>query len=221
MYATYRRTPLGRLIRKTFAEHPGGTFLDIGANLGIYSLIAHAAGARTVLFEPEPHHAAFLQRNPAVFQRVYDCALSNRDGNAILNVAIDSKPGISSLAGQATDSIYATTTEVGLQSLDSILAANPTDPLWTTIPLIKIDVEGHEVETVEGMQGFLAGGRCRYIWCEVRGPRSRRATDSCSKVNEIMAHAGYRPFWTNHRRPQPFAGAKRLPQVFDLLYMRP
>ena len=60
------------------------------------------------------------------------------------------------------------------------------------VQLIKIDVEGAEVEAIEGMSDVFANRNFRPdIWCEVRGDTAGRAPGSYRKVRELLARHGY------------------------------
>jgi len=219
--AKIRRSPLGRHILATFARGAGG-FVDIGANLGLYSLLARVAGAdNTIVFEPEPRHAAFLARNGAHFDHVYDCALSSRSGPAELHVAVADQPGVSSLSASPGEDIYAGSTVVQARTLDEVVALTPSAG-WDRVRLVKIDVEGHEVETVRGMSRFLRDGGCPEVWCEVRGPYSRRAPDTWVDVTMLMHEAGYRPhLCVEAARPSaPWQRRPNVGRVFDMLFVR-
>ena len=48
------------------ALRPGDRFVDIGANVGSYSMLAAATGAEVMAFEPIPATCRWLQRNVAV-----------------------------------------------------------------------------------------------------------------------------------------------------------
>ncbi|MFT7580356.1 MAG: FkbM family methyltransferase [Myxococcota bacterium] len=221
LVGTFRRSPLGRLIRETFRDG-AGTFLDVGANLGVYSLLARAEGAATHLFEPEPRHADFLARNAPVFGVIHPVALSNRCGMASLRLGVSEKPGVSSLAGAADDAIYAGGVAVPVTTLDKIVGQAPSID-WADVRLIKVDVEGHETETMAGMQGLLRSLPNVCVWCEVRGPASGRGADSYVAVVEMMRALGFDAFWGAGRRLRPFAPRQgtALPQVFDLRFERP
>lgn len=52
----YHRSPLFRYMKTRLCKHD--LFLDIGANLGMYSYLAKKLGCKVYLFEPEPRHSA-------------------------------------------------------------------------------------------------------------------------------------------------------------------
>jgi len=218
--ATYDRTDLGKLIRRLI-RGPEDVFMDIGANIGVYSLLARRCGGRALLFEPEPLHAALLQRNQAAFGKVYACALADFSGSAEFHIGKSSKPGTSSLVGGNPGSeAYVASVQVPVRTLDEIAATDAIDA--GQVKLIKVDVEGSEAQTIRGMQGFLSRAPDAAIWCEVRGPTSGRAKDSYREVTDLLARSGHVPYVVKRGKARPFDPAReRLRRVFDLLFCRP
>jgi FkbM family methyltransferase len=220
LLATYARSALGSLIRRCIRD-PHDVFVDIGANLGIYSLLARRAGGRAILFEPEPRHAEFLQRNEQTFGKVHPYALSDVSGSATLHVGVDAKLGVSSLVepDQGAD-IYDASVVVPVLRFDDVATATAIDP--ARVRLIKVDVEGNEARTIAGMTRFLGSGFTGAIWCEVRGPSSTRGSNSHREVTSRLRAAGFSPYLMKDGRPQPFDPTRgRLRRVFDLLFCRP
>jgi FkbM family methyltransferase len=217
---TYKKSDLYTVIRQYVDED--SIFIDIGANLGIYSLLAKELSAYTVLFEPEPHHFNFLERNKSVFDEVYCSALSNFEGKTRFFVATDNNLGGSSLVESSNSwgqSGYENEIEVSVDRFDNILSRSSLD--LNKIALIKIDVEGNEFETVCGMERYLAAGYKPAIWCEVRGPQSDRNPDSQRKVIDFLLKFGYRPYSMRNKMKELFTPENEgLPQVFDLLFLR-
>jgi FkbM family methyltransferase len=132
---------------------PGSTFLDIGANVGYFSLLAAASGARVIAFEPQPAVAALLERSVEYNQqggviRVEAIALSN----ASAEMKMTSCPGNS---GHARLTALAPTDDgsagVPVMALDEWLRQNPTG----RVSACKIDTEGSEFNVLQGMTGLL------------------------------------------------------------------
>ena len=133
---------------------PGMTVLDIGAHVGYYTLLA-ARGVgrqgRVHAFEPEPDNFALLQKNIQLngYGQVsaHQCAVANSNGPARLLIsALDT--GCHSLYPDSRpkqDSV-----EIQVTSLDTFLE----EAGWPQVDLIKLDVEGSELEVLAGM------GRC-------------------------------------------------------------
>lgn len=217
----FRRSNLGVLIDRAFTRAPG-LFVDIGANLGLYSLLAQEHGAATLLFEPEPTHAAFLRRNAAHFGEVVEVALSDGCGTALLHVGDAQHSGASSLCagtGEATAAIYSDSVEVEVATFDAVVAERGVDT--GAIRLIKVDVEGNEASTLRGMTDYLARHDAAPIWCEVRGPASTRGADSYREATALTAPFGYRPFVADPDGVRPFQPERDVRQVFDLLFLVP
>lgn len=139
---------------------PGEIFLDVGANIGIFSVrVTRNSGVveRSIAFEPFPPNVARLRENlalNAVSQRVdvHAYGLSDADTTANLTLRLDFQQG--SATGNAAISISPEadqdfeTVEITLRRLDAIAADLPHHP----IGVIKIDIEGHEDQ-------FFVGGR--------------------------------------------------------------
>jgi FkbM family methyltransferase len=215
----YRESKLYRYMR-ILTPAPGDIFVDIGANLGLYSLLAQELGFRIILFEPEPRHFEFLQRNQAVFGEVHGVALSDQSGTAEFFVANDQYPGGSSLvmSNRGWDkSCYDHKEIVQVVRFDDY--TEQVNIPWERIKFIKIDVEGNEQATVQGLRGFFSTGYLPDVWCEVRGPGSNRAPNSHRTVSAELARFGYRPFRFDGTRLVSYDTADVKDQnVFDLVF---
>ena len=132
---------------------PRGVFVDVGANAGAYAVVAEqSVGSRSlVLVEPLPSLAERLrERFPA--SRVVNAALSDRRGTATIRIpSIDGKAYDTRATLNDHDEpgqSGADEPEVELRTLDDV-----ADELrLRRIDVLKVDVEGHELE-------LLAGGR--------------------------------------------------------------
>jgi len=130
--------------------HPGDLFLDVGANIGIHSLIAAYHGARVHAFEPVPRLAKRLKINAAINRlesriTLFEFALSNKEGEAAFYVASRKDDGSHSLikgvpaTSIETIIVKTTTLDHHLEKFGRITPA-----------LIKIDVEGAESLVLDG-----------------------------------------------------------------------
>lgn len=138
------------------------TVLDIGANLGQFSLTTrHVLGGAVTIdaFEPNPYVFEFLRKNTADVTGVtiHNYGVGAADGEGQLHFD-PSRTGIGSLirenAGDPTES--ATIQVTG--DVAAVTGRNSYD-------LVKVDVEGYEFHTLEG----LATIRPRYLFLEVSG----------------------------------------------------
>ena len=134
---------------------PGATVLDVGANVGAYTvLFAQWAGAagRVIAFEPSPETIAGLRehvRINAVADRVeiVDAAVSSGEGTASFDCAGAS--GANALV--AADGGIAGAISVRTTSLDRFCESRGLRP-----SVIKIDVEGAELDVLRGARQTLA-----------------------------------------------------------------
>lgn len=128
--------------------------LDVGANAGAYAAVAEdVVGARSlVMFEPLPQLASQLRaRFPA--SRVRPVALSDRAGRAKIRVP--------SIAGKAcsTRATLNDHDEPGQSGFEEVeieqetLDAAVADLALKRIDVVKVDVEGHELEVIAGARG--------------------------------------------------------------------
>ena len=199
----YRNSPLGQRIAAM--DWIGKTFVDVGANLGIYSLIARSKGAAVFMVEPEPAHAHFLRRNEKILGTSYSIALSDVAGQLPLYYS-PTNSGATSLI-QSAGYIRSEDT-VAISTFSHEYFGDPAK-----IALVKIDVEGSENQTVGGMKDFLEAGHRPDIWCEVRGGTASRSRNSYIEVIQSLGRCGY-----NYSLGSPGEAAFEDRSVFDLLF---
>ncbi len=131
-----------------------GVVLDIGANTGLFALVAKtmAPDAQVHCFEPMPMVRARLERNNALNGgglRVHAAALSEREGRANLHLDAGDHGYLASL--QLTPHFSGRTVEVPIRRLDQVLAEEGI----SRVDLMKIDVEHHEPAVLRGMGHYL------------------------------------------------------------------
>jgi len=133
------------------------TIFDIGANTGVYSLIAACLNPDSRVFALEP-----IER---VFQRMVRNVELNKYKIHCLPMAASNFDGRATVYDTPTDHIYSVTvnknlnnpgtaivpTEISTVRLDSIIEDNKIQH----IDLMKIDVETHEPEVLQGMGQYL------------------------------------------------------------------
>ena len=137
---------------------PGDVFLDVGANIGSFSILASGvAGATTWAFEPDPGSARSLRRNVEInglegLVTVVEAAVGERDGTIAFTTGLDT-------TNQVTTTDDKTAQIVRIVSLDS--CAEDLAPA-----MMKIDVEGHEDAVIRGASRLLAGSSLKIIELE-------------------------------------------------------
>lgn len=136
---------------------PGMTFLDAGANEGIYTVFAAARLGRegTVwAFEPSQREIARLQRNldlNKLSPRVFPVALADRGGPAEMNVAGFGHEGLNTLGTFFNEVEGSRREAIQVARLDDIVGENPL----ARLDVIKIDVEGAELKLLQGAAATL------------------------------------------------------------------
>jgi len=133
---------------------PGTAFLDVGANVGYFALLAACrGGVRAVAFEPQRAVAELLERSAAangVADRVRVERLALSDAPGLLRMT--SCPGNTGHARLAPAGGEGLQPEpVAVAALDDWLAANPVGP----VSACKIDTEGAELRVLRGMVRLL------------------------------------------------------------------
>jgi FkbM family methyltransferase len=117
-----------------------GKVADIGANLGLHSIVQSRCGFSVKAYEPDPVHAGLLRRNLALNQiervELFQAAVSTQAGKAEFVRVLGNTTG-SHLVG-AKDSYG----EKETFSVDVV----PIAPIFAWADLIKMDAEGHEAE---------------------------------------------------------------------------
>jgi FkbM family methyltransferase len=132
---------------------PGSVFIDVGANVGYFTMFAASQGAKVLAVEPNAKVAALLSRSAeeAGFSDVLvlNQALSDRTQLVELNIPEGHSGGASIF--DVETSKFSIPTLAG--SLDRILRNLPE---FGTPSVIKIDAEGAEPQIVKGMQECLS-----------------------------------------------------------------
>jgi FkbM family methyltransferase len=170
---------------------PSGVAIDIGANLGEWTLpLAHAVGraGRVLAIEPAPRAADSLAKtfaaNALTHVELIRCAVDDHDGTAEFAVPIVTSARTdtgTARIGPAASGYEGLT--VALRSLDSLTAERRLD----RIDLIKIDVEGHERQVLDGAQATLA--RCRPVLVVETG---HEAEGDRGAIHDRLGGLGYR-----------------------------
>ena len=134
------------VFKELFTGEGGGTYLDIGANIGLTLVpIARLPGMQSVGFEPEPRNFSHLARNvtencPGCDVRIERIALGNTDGLATLSLSPDNFGDHRLEPGPHGRSVE----QVQVRRLDQM-------GLSMRVPLAaKIDTQGAEPLVIEG-----------------------------------------------------------------------
>jgi len=166
---------------------PDDLFLDIGANIGSYTILASAvAGAKSMTFEPVPE--------------TYHKLLKNIWINNITSLVDTRNIGIGSVEGTVSFQIHAqdTRNRVSETTDDGTGITVPIQPIDALIhdqqPVaIKIDVEGYETEVVKGAAKTLKQDAPLAVLLELNGLANEYGYDE-KALCQMMFDAGFETF---------------------------
>jgi FkbM family methyltransferase len=147
---------------------PGSTVYDVGANIGFFTLVAaRLAGPSGAVeaFEPLPDAVAGLQRhvamNDARTVTVHEAAVGAHSGRAQLMAVQEGSWSHLAQRGRHPDT--QDVLEVAIVTIDDLVAAGRRAP-----DVVKIDVEGAEIDVLEGMAKTIRA-HSPVIICELHG----------------------------------------------------
>jgi FkbM family methyltransferase len=147
---------------------PNDLFVDIGANIGAYTILASAEiGANTIAIEPIP----------GTFNSLNDNIIINKVQNKVnaLNIGLGSKKNVLKFTS-TFDTINHVATAYDSDTID--VEVNTLDSITNLIPdLIKIDVEGFESEVLKGAVNILSSPKLKAIIIELNGSGKKYGFD--------------------------------------------
>lgn len=173
----------------------GDTFIDVGANIGYFSLLASrlvGESGTVVAIEASPRTFSALQgnltRNDARTVRAVNVAVSEHSGMAKVFYGHECNIGLTTIL-ETPD--FECECEVESAPLSSILRPDEVQ----NARVIKIDVEGAEWAVVAGMELILNSGRPDLEVVVEVNPESIARQGKCPEdLLEVFTRAGFHPF---------------------------
>lgn len=144
--------------------HDGDTAMDVGANVGVFTVVmAKAVGPNgaVIAIEPDPHNIARLRAN---------VQLNGLDNVSLVECAAGAACGTVTLSS-TTDHAFTRTIDTSSTSRDPArpddgvaIPVKTLDDVWgehghPRISVLKIDIEGAEVSAIQGALGMLRACR--------------------------------------------------------------
>lgn len=172
---------------------PGMTVLDIGANCGLYTLLAsHCVGAhgRVFAFEPSPRERKRLRThlwlNCCTNARILPYALGSHSAQADLYVVQGAETGCNSLRPpQVAEPVMPTRVEI--RTLDDFLEREKL----SEVDFIKMDVEGGELEVLKGAARLFQGPRLPALLLEVSDLRTAAWNYKAREILHLLQERSY------------------------------
>jgi FkbM family methyltransferase len=153
------RDEVASLLSLALLIQPGDTFVDVGANVGLYSSLL---GRACHVFSTNQCYA--IEANPATASRLRQ-SLAGQPVQ-ILNIAVSNQagelnfePGVTSGVFHATSERSPDSRQVPCARLDQLIPADKD-------VVMKIDVEGHEWPALQGAQALFDAGRVKVVYLD-------------------------------------------------------
>lgn len=167
---------------------PGENFVDVGANIGLWTLVAaHTVGKAGKVISLEPNPSTFEKLASNVTLNCLDSVVElhkNAASNCHKRARFVCEPNhnLSSI----TTSNHANSIEIQTVTLDEILDLRP-------IAGIKLDTEGHELEAIDGLSNTIAKFR-PWLIVEFNSSHHDSATIRDWPVFKLLSSWGYRAY---------------------------
>jgi len=171
---------------------PGQTIIDVGANIGYFSLTAAVLvgdSGRVIAFEPHPVAAGRLRQNVALNDlsnvEIVEAAVAHTPGSLRLFLGEDSEG--SSLYDLGLEPNLAVA-DVRALTLDDYVVAERIGK----VDLLKIDAEGAEVNVLRGAQCLLSVPDAPAVIIEANPLTLQAAGESIDALRSKLQSLGYK-----------------------------
>lgn len=222
--------------------HPGDCFVDVGANVGFFTVIAaRLVGEEGCVYAFEPETANFnrlkenIVLNDLTNVMPYQAAVGDRDGETELYINSDNDgghalwdPGAHSFNRLSRETVIKQSTP--LVKLDTVLMTDFETA--STVKAIKIDAEGYEQHVLQGTIETILQQHIPFVFAEINRLALRQAGAGERSFLLLMRHLGYSAFLaevderemsvTFLEVPMHFIPAPENPEaVYNLLFCLP
>lgn len=177
------------IIKKYLRE--GMTFVDAGANVGYYTLLAASKvgeSGRVVAFEPSPYALERLVKtiedNRLTQVETMPYALSDKSGETTLYAPV--AKGHHSPTMIACEGVYPIS--IRAQTLDEFIDANGVDH----VDVLKVDVEGFEPNVINGALRSIQQGKIKAVLCELNAVWLEANGWNISPMMDLMTGLGFK-----------------------------
>ena len=215
---------------KKLITHMGSSseilFIDVGANIGLISIPIALEGYETIAIEPLPHHInrfhENLKLNPSAKLLLLESAVGakNYDGT-VRFLTIFSPPGNSGASSSDPNwnpSVDPSETyHVPFSTIDDLCTEFLTRKTFTDV-LVKIDVEGMELEVLSGCKNILTNFRPVIL---IEWKPSRKILEKYHKLNEFLAENSYKLQEINSSQSTMIIGEFNPSKVYENLLIVP
>ncbi len=161
---------------------PDDLFVDVGANIGAYTVLAGSRGCKVIAIEPIEDTFRWLRRNVDVNGlgsrvELHRCGVGACQSKLRFTTSQDTVNHVCT-SGEAGEEIEVTT-------LDSLLAGRRPS-------IMKIDVEGFELQVLKGASEALGSEHLQVVIIEMNGS-CRRYNVAEHQIGEELGRFGFAP----------------------------
>lgn len=197
---------------------PGDIFVDVGANIGLFTLIAaKLVGEKGSVYAFEPCSLTYnrLKSNIKLngFSNVYcqQVALSNCNSQENITLSLDGFDAWNSLAKPTAGEVFASEL-INTMRWDDFAVQHQ---LQGKVTLMKIDVEGWETYVLSGGAETLSREDAPTLLIEFTEQAARLANSSCHKLYQTLEKLGYQMFIYNsdNRDLTPYPSQLNFPNL--------
>ncbi|HEX4052870.1 MAG TPA: FkbM family methyltransferase [Tepidisphaeraceae bacterium] len=150
---TARPWEYGQVIDLYTAVGKGGSFVEVGANIGSDTILACDFFKMCYCFEPLAEHVALIQKtlelNQVTNVQVFPFAVSDQCGKSHFYLGAKGNTGMGSLKPNFP------TMERLEQEVEVVTLDNQMPPEVKDVTFIHVDTEGHDVKVLQGARRFI------------------------------------------------------------------
>ena len=190
----------------------GELFVDVGANIGSYSILAATKGARVIAIEPVPSTFKVLKQNILLNEldeqiEVMNIGLGSKEENLKFSIKQGATNHVLNKEEKTKQSV-----KVLVRSLDDVLDGR--------IPkIIKIDVEGFETKVIEGARKTLANPNLLAVIMELNGSGAYYGFDE-DTLHKKMLSLNFNSYIYEPRKQKLISLKNKKNQNNNTLYIR-
>ncbi len=186
-----------RHLEQYFLSKDNHCFVDVGANVGLWTTFMAKKGVEVHAFEPSPKPNFILRKNAKKYLNVHVYQSALGENSYITELNLHSASGHDSLLKSEEDFIGRIM--INVRTLDSFN--------FQDIGLVKIDTEGYEVPVLLGAKQSILRNKPRLI-IEIHSPYK----EQMGKITKLLKQLNYH--WIIHfkeLKPQPNIIADPIP----------
>jgi FkbM family methyltransferase len=208
---------------KLFSQmlHPGSTFVDVGAYVGYFTILASrmvGSAGHVYAFEPDPLAFSYLEKNI----EFNDCSNATPVNKAVADT-VATAALIRDPKGPETFVTYGPSPAQAMLVETITLDALFESQRWPAIDVIKMNIEGSELQALRGMTETSQRNPELKLVMEFNPSAMSRGDVSHQALTDALANLGFRRARIVERNLIPITGSELLPAagaVYNILLTR-